>query len=237
MYSARSENGGRHWFGSSGLLFRSNKLMFDRATYSLWHQLTGEAVVGDRAATGARLTPLPVTVATWGAWRSAHPETTAVVLPPGYGSRWGFDYLPGAADRRRQGVRFPVWRQSARLPREEEILGLQLDGSAKAYPVAAAIAAGVINDRLGGIAVVVVAESASGGLRVYRRGERSFQQDGSGRLVDERGEVWSAAEAELVPPPASGERPLPRLPAQRALWFGWFGFFPATEVWKPATSG
>ncbi len=33
-------------FGSSGFLYRSNKLMFDRATNSLWNQFTGRPVVG-----------------------------------------------------------------------------------------------------------------------------------------------------------------------------------------------
>ena len=46
LYSAADENGERLMFGTSGLLYRSNKLMFDRATQSLWSNLTGEAVVG-----------------------------------------------------------------------------------------------------------------------------------------------------------------------------------------------
>lgn len=33
-------------FGSSGFLYRSNKLMFDRATNSLWNQYTGQPVIG-----------------------------------------------------------------------------------------------------------------------------------------------------------------------------------------------
>lgn len=233
VYSARRDGGARERFGSSGLLYRSNKLMFDRSTHSLWHNLTGEAVVGERAAEGARLEPLPVTVTTWGAWRAAHPETTVVALPPDYGARWGFDYRPGAADRQRAGVRFPVWRQSARLPREEEILGLRIGGAAKAYPTAAAEAAGVINDRLAETPLVIVADPASGTLRAYRRGERTFRREATGALVDERGRAWEETETALVPPPGGGEAPLARLPSHLAFWFGWFGFFPETEVWAP----
>ena len=33
-------------FGSPGFLFRSNTLMGDRATNTLWNQLTGEPVIG-----------------------------------------------------------------------------------------------------------------------------------------------------------------------------------------------
>ena len=35
--------------GSSGFLMRSNKLMYDRTTYTLWNQLTGELVLGKLA--------------------------------------------------------------------------------------------------------------------------------------------------------------------------------------------
>jgi len=235
VYSARDARGGRDRFGSSGLLYRSNKLMFDRATASLWNNLTGEAVVGARAAAPERLATLPVTVTTWGAWRRAQPRTTAVVLSAGYGARWGFDYRPGAADRRRAGVRFPVWQRSARLPRDEEVLGLRVGGAAKAYPAAAVVAAGVVNDRLAGVPVVVVAEPESGALRVFRRGEGALRRDASGALVDQRGAAWIETETALLPPAGSGEAPLERLPSHHALWFGWFGFFPDTEVWEPPT--
>ena len=33
-------------FGSSGLLYHSNKLMFDRETDSLWNRFSGKPVVG-----------------------------------------------------------------------------------------------------------------------------------------------------------------------------------------------
>ena len=46
MYSARSTGGRRRIFGTSGLLYRSNKLMYDRETYTLWGNLTGVPVVG-----------------------------------------------------------------------------------------------------------------------------------------------------------------------------------------------
>jgi hypothetical protein len=130
-------------------------------------------------------------------------------------------------------VRFPVWQRSARLPRDEEVLGVRLDDAAKAYPTAAVLAAGVVNDRLGEVSLVVVAEPGSGALRAYRRGEREIRRAAGGTLVDERGTVWTETEAALLPPAESGETPLVRQPAVLAFWFAWYGFFPATEVWEP----
>jgi hypothetical protein len=39
-------------FGSSGLLYRSNKLMYDRQTGSLWNQFTGRPVLGALTLSG-----------------------------------------------------------------------------------------------------------------------------------------------------------------------------------------
>ena len=64
MYSTEV-NGQVLEFGTSGLLFRSNKLMYDRATLSLWHQFLGEPVVGSLANSGIKLEVLPVLLTTW----------------------------------------------------------------------------------------------------------------------------------------------------------------------------
>jgi len=46
-------------FGSSGFLYRSNKLMFDRQTNSLWNQFTGEPVSGPLKDAGIKLKSAP----------------------------------------------------------------------------------------------------------------------------------------------------------------------------------
>ena len=47
-------------FGTSGMLYRSNKLMYDRSTLTLWNQFLGEPAVGPLADSGIRLEVLPV---------------------------------------------------------------------------------------------------------------------------------------------------------------------------------
>ena len=49
-YDARRADGTVHTFGTSGLLFQSNKLMYDHQTGSLWNQFTGRPVVGPLVA-------------------------------------------------------------------------------------------------------------------------------------------------------------------------------------------
>ncbi|MGH9660500.1 MAG: DUF3179 domain-containing protein, partial [Bryobacteraceae bacterium] len=143
-------------FGSSGLLMRSNKLMYDRATRTLWNQLTGEPVIGKLAGQGIKLSVLPVVLTSWGEWRKRHPATRAVDLATGHSRA----YLPGAtygAYFASPRTMFPVWKQSKALPMKARVFAIVVEGVPKAYPLdALARAGGVVNDTVGSAALVVV---------------------------------------------------------------------------------
>ena len=64
MYSAKID-GEPTTFGTSGLLYRSNKLMYDRKTESLWSSLLGEPVIGLLADSEIKLAFFPVVLTTW----------------------------------------------------------------------------------------------------------------------------------------------------------------------------
>jgi len=81
--------------GTSGFLYRSNKLMFDEETKSLWSTLEGRPVIGPLAGSGVELRYRPVVTTTWGEWRAAHPGTTVLSLDTGHQR----DYSEGAAYR------------------------------------------------------------------------------------------------------------------------------------------
>jgi hypothetical protein len=69
-FDGRASNGETYTFGSSGFLFRSNKLMYDRETRTLWNQLTGEPVLGKLVGTGIKLDLLPVVLTSWEPWQA-----------------------------------------------------------------------------------------------------------------------------------------------------------------------
>lgn len=241
LYDAERPDGGRYTFGTSGLLYRSNKLMFDRETRSLWTNLTGEPVVGRLAGRRPRLTVLPMTLTTWEAWRRMHPDTTALAMDRDLrrtAIRHGFRYRPGAAEQARRGVSFPVWQRSDRLADREEVYTLRVGGRAKAYPLEKVLAEGIVHDELGGTALVLLADRQSGAVRAYERGARTFVRGESpDELVDDTGSTWTLTESALLrrPGPREASRPEParlsRLPGHVAFWFGWFGFHPDTEVY------
>ena len=85
-------------FGTSGFLYQSNKLMYDRKTKSLWHQFRGEPVTGELAHSGIVLDVIPVTLTTWGEWLASHPDTTILDAETGVypGDRYLSESDPGS---------------------------------------------------------------------------------------------------------------------------------------------
>ncbi len=229
MYATQL-NGRTFVFGSSGFLFRSNKLMYDRETKSLWHSLTGEPVVGALAHSGIKLAVLPVVVSTWGQWRADHPDTKVLSLDTGYSRA----YVPGAAYGgyfASPDTMFPVWRRSTILPAKSFVFALSISGTPKAYPLDALERERVVNDTLGGEDVVLVAEARGRTVRAYRRGGHRFGPRPEDRtLVDDRGTRWRVTEQALVET-GGPETVLDRIPGHVSYWFGWYAFNPRTLVY------
>ena len=94
LYDGRVD-GAVYRFGTSGLLYRSNKLMYDRVTNTLWDQFVGEPVWGELVGSGIRVAPLPSVNTTWEQWLAAHPDTTVLDINTGFER----DYGPGVAYR------------------------------------------------------------------------------------------------------------------------------------------
>ena len=148
---------------TSGLLSRSNKLMYDVRTSSVIDTFTGEARSGPLLKSGVTLPQATVVISTWGAWRAAHPKTTILAQDGGIGRTYPANPLRGRDD---QGPIFPVGDVDARLPVHEVVLGVtNAQGQALAFPRASvqiALAAGE-SVRLGGVEV----RSEAGGLRAF----------------------------------------------------------------------
>jgi len=216
-------------FGTSGLLYRSNKLMFDLETKSLWSTLEGRPVVGSLAASSLRLNYRPVVTTTWKEWRTAHPETTVLSLETGYKR----DYGEGAAYRAyfsHDELMFAVPAEDKRLKRKAEVVTLFAGADAQ-LPVALDSAFldrhPLHSFRAGGVAHVVLT-SSGGAHRVYRT-ETTFVRLMGDRLIDDQGRSWQPGEEALEGP--DGEQ-APRVPARRTFWFAWFAQFPETVLVK-----
>jgi hypothetical protein len=228
-----SEVGGRVVkFDTSGLLYRSNKLLYDDISNTLWSSITGEPVIGPMVGYDVKLTPNAAVTTTWGEWKATHPDTTVLSLDTGFER----DYSEGAAYAAyfaTDELMFGVPETDSRLPNKAEVLALRFDTTSgtRALAISADYLAQnrVFQTNFAGRDLVVVT-SPDGANRVYAASGYKFQSmDASGKLVDTEGGTWVANEDLLVPDsdPTGG---LTRLPAFRAFWFGWFGQYPDTEL-------
>jgi hypothetical protein len=104
---------------TSGLLIRSNKVMYDINTFSVFDTFKGNAVTGPLAEKGITLRQTSVVTTTWGEWKAAHPETTVLVEALALGRDFDFRNTRDA-----NGPIFPIGDVDSRLPVHEDVLGV-----------------------------------------------------------------------------------------------------------------
>lgn len=230
-------------FGSTGMLMRSNKLMYDRTTDTVWNAFTGIPAFGPLVSSGIELPLLPAVVTTWSDWLEEHPDTSVLSLNTGFQR----DYTNGAAYgdyfNNPDFIMFPVFQQNTDdVENKEMIFGLNFDDNPRAYPLTELINEPVLNDTLGDENIVIISEATPergffepGGaaVRAYDRGDLEFSAtDNENELVDNEDNIWQVTEDGLI---AEDGRVLDRLAGHLAFWFGWYGFYPETEIYSQLT--
>ena len=230
-------------FGTSGFLYRSNKIMYDRETLSLWNQETGQPVIGELADSGIQLNFFPTLLTTWGEWTDEHPDTTVLALDTGVSQpgRYFPEDNPNATYYEyfnTPGTMFPVWIRDDSLEAKDVVLGVNIGDAQKAYSVSVLQVERVVNDTLGETNVVVLGSEISQAAKAYERGDQEFSRvegDASTgvpmKLVDKNGHVWDVTEEALVNTSDSSQT-LPRIPTHSSFWFGWYAFYPETELYE-----
>ena len=213
--------------GTSGYLYRSNKLMYDHKTKSLWSTLEGEPVIGPLVDKGIKLDSIPVVTTTWGEWKKAHPTTSVLSLDTGHKR----DYREGVAYRSYFGtdqLMFGVKKTDPRLLNKDQVLVVRVSGEPLAISVEFLGKTPIYQDKIGETKFVVVT-SEDGANRVYETSSQSFVSRTGRQLKDESGKTWKLSEAALSGPEGQS---LKRLPAHRAFWFGWYAAYPDTRLVK-----
>ncbi len=230
-------------FGTSGKLWQSNLLMYNRTKKgeedkeSLWSQVLGEAVVGE--FTGTRLRIVLSDTIRFGEWKKLHSDTRVLSRDTGttrpYGSNPYGDYFTSG------GTIFPVANQDGRLEAKDFVLGVEINNNFKAYESGAVARAGVINDELGNIKLLVVKQPGTsfgiqeaGVVRIFERtldGKTYSFELKNGILFDkETNSQWNF-EGEAVSGPLKGSK-FTQVPYIPGFWFSWVAVHPDTELFK-----
>lgn len=129
---------------TSGLLSRSNKVMFDLTTYSVFDTFLGKAVTGPLADKNLQLEQATVITTDWGTWKAAHPETTVLLERYALGRNPNF-----RTGRDADGPIFPIGDVDPRLPVQEDVIGLvTASGTPVAFQRSTALVALSRGDRI-----------------------------------------------------------------------------------------
>lgn len=122
---------------TSGLLSRSNKVMYDVETFSVFDTFLGHAVTGPLAERGIKLNQATVITTDWASWKEAHPNTTVLVEALALGRDFDF-----RNNRDANGPIFPVGDVDPRLPVHEDVIGVVLaSGTPMAFQRSQAVTA------------------------------------------------------------------------------------------------
>jgi hypothetical protein len=131
MIFDRARANGASSFGVSGLLYKSDMLMYDRETESLWSQLKMEAVAGSLA--GTKLPLLSSEQLTFAAWREKYPRGKVLSTDTGFERNYTRD--PYGSYDPSKGLMFGVGKVRNDLPHNAWVIGFLVGETAYAVPL------------------------------------------------------------------------------------------------------
>lgn len=185
-------------FGSSGFFYRSNKLMYDRETNSLWNQFTGKPVVGDLVGSDIELKVRPVAIASWKKWLDRHPDTRVLSLDTGFAR----DYTPGkpyAPYFNSPDLMFPTMVRNTDLAPKDYVYALRLGDQEKAWSLQLFTDKRILHDVIGTRRIVLIGDRDSRTVRAYEADAFEFSADAEdGTRLRAGSTVWQITEDALI---------------------------------------
>ncbi len=238
-------------FGTSGSLFASALVMYDRATESLWTHFDGRAVVGLLAGEELEIVPSPLMA--WSEFRDAYP--TGQVLDPtmtGFVRDYGRNPYFGYDD---VGTDPFLFRGDvdARAAAKQRVVGVELDGESVAFALEAinGLGAAATNTTIGSTDVVIMWKSGQATALEESRIEEGrdvgtvgvFLPSIDGQMLtfvaedgeirdNETGSVWNIS-GEAIEGDLAGSR-LERIAHLDTFWFAWATYQPGTILVEAA---
>ena len=183
MVYSRNVEGKLHTFGVSGRLYKSNVLLYDHQTESLWSQLMEMAIAGPMV--GKKVQKLESKRTSWKAWREENPHT--LVLSTDTGHKRDYTVDPYEGYYRTLGIWFPVGDVRKDLSPKEMVLGIEIGGKAKAYALPVLKKnPGILKDNVAGKPVQI---------EVSPEGEIVEVRDSTGKSIPAIFSYWFAWQA------------------------------------------
>lgn len=237
----RADLDGRRLHFEYDSMQNGNEVHKDVETGSRWQQSTGEAISGPLK--GKTLTLYPFIMSTWKEWRTHYPNTTILKPAPGYMER-----LAILRPRQKQNLRSGegpapdgAFGKDDRLRPREMIAGLAIGNETMAFQLSALRTARVVNERLGGVPVVVIHQPSADTTTAFEalvEGKtlrfHAANPEATSVVDMETRSTWDAYGL-CVKGPLKGTqlKPLILIPE---FWFAWSQFRPSTRLFTGATT-
>jgi hypothetical protein len=218
--------------------------MRDRETGSWWQQITGRAIAGELA--GSALELMPSDELTFALWKSESPQGHSLVLAPVAGHDKDYD-----KDWEKEVAKYPVplTFPGQGLKDRDVILGVQMGGQSRAFPLAKVRGSTPVEDKIAGVPLAIVTGPDGESVRMfrsqwngadvelYRDAQNDRQSDGQSggqtpawRLLDSQGNTWNFAGC-ATSGPAAGHC-LEKINFVKDFWFDWKNYNPRTTVYS-----
>ena len=221
-------------FGVTGKLLNANTVMFDRATGSMWPQITGVAING--SLKGSKLDRFQVLWSRWGNAKKVHP--TAMVLSRSTGFRRNYGKDPYGSYSRRgtyydsQQITYPVMNKDNRLPPKERIVGIEYSPTRGVLVRNRIKRDGVYNFAFSGKPMVAYWDRELETVRIYERVTNGkmleFRTRGNQIVDTATRSVWSP-DGKCVSGILRGNS-LPPVVGVDMMWFAWAAFYPESQI-------
>ncbi len=225
-------------FGVSGKLHANNLVMYDHQTDSLWSHLVGAAITGPQK--GKKLKLLESILTSWETWRRLYPGTKVLThgSTPWFGSlRDPYESYYRSADT---GI-LPTRLSDNRIYPKEFVLGIVIDGKARAYPFSVLSRQPVVNDVFQTVPLLVAFEQESATVKVFtRRVEGRIPSFKRTQMTEKKGlflvddatdSIWDGLTGRAIQGRLKGQK-LDPFPVTPAFWFGWVDHYPKTEIFR-----
>jgi len=231
-------------FGTSGLLWNSALVMYDRQTETLWSHFTGEGIVGE--LTGTEIDKFPVATVPWGVWRDANPDGLVLSQETGFERSYGRNPYPGYDDVNSDPFLFEG-EVDGRYTAMTRIAGVEVGDEALGVPLVDLQEDRVITSEVGGTDLVFFwqpgtasaldAADVAGGEDVGATGvfvpvadgqTLTFTATEDGFVDDETGSTWNLL-GQAVDGPLAGSQ-LEAVEHVDTFWFAWSAFQPDSAI-------
>jgi len=207
-----------------------NAIVEDEGTKTWWYQATGQAAVG--RLKGQHLNELPYEQSTLASWLEKHPAS--LILQPDKHYMNEYSDLKNY-DRIQSIDKDSTLKNKDSLIRRSWMLGVIINGQAKAYDWRRLFKKHLLNDHVNKTPLVVAIEKDSLTFHAFNPTvngrELHFKLDTAGMLTDnETSSVWDW-DGLSTAGTLKGSR-LSKIQAYQEYWHSWKHFHPGTLFWK-----